>query len=103
MSLHQRQTHPEYVEGCFGCKASTLELGTGDAGKDIPEKKWQSRLNAYANAKAQGIQPGGTTPEKVQAAITASEALNRPYNAEKMPPAQKIDKRVATTMKEVGL
>lgn len=95
--------HTQCDEDCFGCKAKGLQLATGDAGRDIPERKWQSRLNAYANAKAQGIQPGGTTPEKVQAAITASEALNRPYNAEKMPPAQKIDKRVATTMKEVGL
>lgn len=103
MSLHQIQTHPEYVEGCFGCKASTLELGTGDAGKEIPEKKWQSRLDAYASAKAQGIQPAGTTPEKVQAAITASEALNRPYDAHKMPPAHKIDNKVASTMKEIGI
>lgn len=23
-SLHQRRTHPIYVDGCFGCRAHTL-------------------------------------------------------------------------------
>jgi hypothetical protein len=41
MTLHQIQTHPEYVEGCFGCKVGTLELNSGDAAKPISEKKWQ--------------------------------------------------------------
>ena len=40
MNLHQIQKHPEYVEGCFGCKIGTLELGVGDAARDIPDKKW---------------------------------------------------------------
>ena len=88
---------------CFGCKAKSLQLNAGDATRDISKKKWDSRLNGYAAAKAQGIQPGGTSPEKVQAAITASETLNRPYNAEKMPAAHKVDNRVASVMKEVGI
>jgi len=88
---------------CFGCKAKSLQLNAGDATRDISKKKWDARLNGYAAAKAQGIQPGGTTPEKVQAAITASETLNRPYNAEKMPAAHKVNNKVAEVMKEVGI
>ena len=55
MNLHQKQLHPEYVEGCFGCKIGTLELGTGDATRDVSDKKWNAELNAYANARAQGM------------------------------------------------
>lgn len=88
---------------CFGCKAKGLQLNAGDATRDISKKAWDSRLNGYANAKAQGIQPGGTTPEKVRAAYEASETLNRPYNAEKMPPAHKVNDKVAEVMKEVGI
>jgi hypothetical protein len=88
---------------CFGCKAKGLQLNAGDATRDVSKKAWDSRLNGYANAKAQGIQPGGTTPEKVRAAYEASETLNRPYNAEKMPPAHKVNNKVAEVMKEVGI
>jgi hypothetical protein len=88
---------------CFGCKAKGLQLNAGDATRDISKKAWNSRLNGYANAKAQGIQPGGTTPEKVRAAYEASETLNRPYNAEKMPAAHKVNDKVAEVMKEVGI
>jgi hypothetical protein len=88
---------------CFGCKAKGLQLNAGDATRDISKKKWDSRLNGYADAKAQGIQPGGTTPEQVRAAYEASEKLNRPYNAEKMPPAHKVDNKVVEVMKEVGI
>jgi hypothetical protein len=59
MNLHQRQTHPEYVEGCFGCKVTTLEMGVGDANSKVAmsNSKWDAELNAYRNASAQGIQP----------------------------------------------
>lgn len=102
MGLHQIQTHPDYIEGCFGCKASTLELGTGDAARDIPDKKWNSELQAYRDAKSQGIQPGGTTMAHVEAAYTASETMGKAYNSEKMPKAHKIDKKTAEVMKEIG-
>jgi len=75
MNLHQKQKHPEYVEGCFGCKVTTLELGTGDATRDISDKKWNSELQAYRDAKSQGIQPGGTSRAHVEAAYAASVTL----------------------------
>jgi hypothetical protein len=102
MGLHQRQTHPEYVEGCFGCKIQLLELSTGDAKRDISDKKWVGELNAYREARAQGIQPAGTTHKHIQQAYTASEVLNKPYNADTMPTATNITKQSVEVMKEIG-
>ena len=102
MGLHQRQTHPEYVEGCFGCKIQLLELSTGDAKRDISDKKWVGELAAYKDARAQGIQPAGTTHRHIQQAYAASEALNKPYDANTMPKAQDINKKSVEVLKEVG-
>lgn len=95
MGLHQIQTHPEFTEGCFGCKVMTLELNAGDATRDISDKKWQGKLQNYRNARAEGIQPGGTSERHVEAARVASERLGKAYNAETMPQAQLVTKRVA--------
>ena len=102
MSLHQRTKHPEYVEGCFGCKVSTLELNTGDAGRPIADKQWQSRLKFYKDARNQGIQPAGTHRGQVEAAIDASETLGKAYDAGTMGVrADKVTKSVAEVMKAV--
>lgn len=102
MGLHQIRTHPEYVEGCFGCKALGLELGAGDATRDISDKKWTSELQAYRDAKAQGIQPNGTSRAQVEAAYAASVTLGTAYNSETMPKAHQITKKTAEVMKEIG-
>ena len=49
MSLHQRQVHPEFVEGCFGCKVGTLQLTPGDATTrlNMSPRKWDKELKAY--------------------------------------------------------
>jgi len=88
---------------CFGCKAKTLQMNAGDATRDIPDKKWTSELNEYKAARAEGIQPGGTTRAHIEAARTASENMGKAYNSETMAPAHQIDKKVATTMKELGI
>lgn len=107
MNLHQVQKHPEFVEGCFGCKVTTLQMATGDASGNIiasgtTQKKWDSELAFYKDARAQGIQPEGTNRKAVEKAIEASEVLNKPYNAEKMPKAKNIDKSTVAVMKEIG-
>jgi hypothetical protein len=102
MNLHQRQAHPEYVEGCFGCKIGTLELGTGDATRDISDKKWTSELQAYRDARAQGIQPAGTTRAHVEAAYEASAILGKAYNSETMPKTKDINKKSTEVLKELG-
>jgi len=106
MGLHQRQTHPEYVEGCFGCKIQLLELSTGDARGDViasgtTQKKWNSELEAYRSARAQGIQPNGTNRKQVEAAHKASEKLGVAYDGNTMVQAKKIDKPTATVMREL--
>jgi hypothetical protein len=102
MNLHQIQAHPEYVEGCFGCKIGTLELGTGDATRDISDKKWTSELQAYRDARDQGIQPAGTTRAHVEAAYEASETLGKAYNSETMPKTIDINKKSTEVLKELG-
>jgi hypothetical protein len=83
MSLHRRTTHPEYVEGCFGCKVSTLEMGVGDANSKVSMSttKWDAELKAYKDARAQGIQPAGTSMKAVQKAIDISNKTGKAYGA----------------------
>lgn len=83
MSLHQRTKHPEFVEGCFGCKIATLELGTGDAGRpeSMSQKKWDKELNLYKSARDQGIQPAGTSTKQIQKAIDDSNKVGKAFDA----------------------
>ena len=106
MALHRIVTHPEYVEGCFGCKISILQLSTGDARGDViasgtTQKKWDSELEAYRSARAQGIQPNGTRRKQIEAAHDASERLGTAYNGNTMVQARKLDKKTANVMKEL--
>ena len=55
----------------------------------------------YKEARRQGIQPAGTTMDKIIAAEKASENLGRAYNAEKDPNAKTIDKKTAMAINEV--
>lgn len=83
MSLHSRTTHPEYVEGCFGCKVSTLEMGVGDANSKVSMSttKWDAELKAYKDARAQGIQPAGTSMKAVRKAVDISNKTGKAYGA----------------------
>ena len=81
MSLHQRQKHPEYVEGCFGCKASTLDLNPGEANSRLTmsAKKWDKELALYRTARAQGIQPDGTSTKQIRKAMEISNKTGKAY------------------------
>jgi len=94
--------HPEPVEGCFGCKGLSLQMNSGDAKRDIPDKKWNAELEAYRSARAQGIQPNGTSMKDIVAAHQASEVMGKAYDGDTMPKAHKINKGVAQVMKEIG-
>ena len=96
------EAHPTYVEGCFGCKASTLQMNPGDAKRDIPDKKWNSELASYRKARESGIQPAGTTHAHVEQAYQASETLGKAYDADTMPKAKDINKTTAAVLKEIG-
>jgi hypothetical protein len=92
-----------HLDPCFGCKAKGLQLSTGDANgrAAMPKRKWEGELQAYRDARRQGIQPAGTTMEKIEAAHKASENLGRAYNAEKDPNAKRIDKKTANVINEL--
>ncbi len=52
----------------------------GVAGGDASaEKRWDKELSAYRDARAQGIQPTGTTMPKIEAALRASDAAGAAY------------------------
>ena len=94
--------HPTPVDGCFGCKGLTLQMNSGDAKRDIPDKKWNAELKAYRDARDQGIQPAGTSMRHIEQAHKASEVLGKAYNAETMPKAKDISNKTAEVMKEIG-
>ena len=83
MSLHRLKTHPEYVEGCFGCKASTLDLNPGEASSRLTmsAKKWDNELALYRSARAQGIQPSSTKTKDIRNAIDISNKTGRAFGA----------------------
>ncbi len=95
--------HPVPIDGCFGCKGLTLQMNSGDAKRDISDKKWTSELKAYKDARAQGIQPAGTSMRHIQEAHKASEVLGKAYNADTMPKASDINTKTAEVMKELGV
>lgn len=98
-------THAVYTDGCFVCKMVTLELSPGDASsnKEVSKKKWNKELDAYADARSQGIQPAGTRLGQIERAIEASDTLGKAYDAGTMPKAESITKAHASVMKEVGM
>jgi hypothetical protein len=69
---------------------------------DATSRKWEGELKRYKEARRQGIQPAGTTMDKIIAAEKASENLGRAYNAEKDPNAKHINKQTAKTINELG-
>jgi hypothetical protein len=99
--------HTACDDDCFGCKAKGLQLATGDAAGNIiasgtTQKKWDKELAFYKDARAQGVQPEGTSRKAVEKALDASATLNQAYNAEKMPKANQITKEAVAVMKEIG-
>lgn len=81
MSLHRIRKHPEFVEGCFGCKASTVDLNAGEASSRLTmsAKKWDNELALYRSARAQGIQPDSTKTKDIRKAIDISNKTGRAY------------------------
>jgi len=99
--------HTQCGDDCFGCKVKDLQLNAGDAKHSIvasgtTQKKWDKELAFYKEARAQGVQPEGTSRSAVQKALEASEVLNKPYNGGKMPKANTINNKTVEVMKEIG-
>jgi hypothetical protein len=58
-------------------------MNSGDAAsnKMMTNKKWDGELQAYRDARAQGIQPAGTSMAKVRQAIEISDKTGVAYQA----------------------
>lgn len=97
--------HVDCDDDCFGCKVRTLQLNTGDANssKVMSNKKWHGELDAYREARDQGIQPEGTSMDAIQKAVEASEAMGKAYDANTMTSARFIDKKSVNDLSEVGV
>ena len=82
MSKHVREVHPEFVEGCFGCKVSTLELGVGSAKSSgvMTAKAHDKELGSYFDAIRQGIEPVSTRQKDIDAAVRLSNATGTAFD-----------------------
>jgi len=68
------------------------------------EKLHEAELNAYAQARRDGLQPAATTQKAVNEAYRASELIGKPYNADTMPPTAAIpNQRTATVATQAGM
>ena len=79
MSLHRERTHAKYVDGCFGCKASTLSY------QDMHIRAWSHandrELDAYRSARKDGIQPATTKMKDITKAVRLSDKLGKAAKA----------------------
>jgi hypothetical protein len=80
--------HDSYAQ-CLRAANATVTATTSSSLQGMWSKT-KSDLTAYETARRNGIQPGGTTVEKVRQAEDASRHLGRPYDANTMPPADMI-------------
>lgn len=78
MALHLR-THPEPVEGCFGCKAASVSIlgyikprESGWVARD-KQKAWDSECDNYRAAVKEGIEPDATNRRSVELAREISD------------------------------
>ena len=67
-------------------RASNLQLNAGDAAgayvaNGWTDKKWNAELDLYRSARAQGIQPDGTTTAKVRQALDVSDKTGVAYGS----------------------
>lgn len=64
---------------CMRSKNLQLNPNLSDTGAS---KAWDGELQAYRDARAQGIQPAGTTKQKVQEAVEISNRTGKAFNAD---------------------
>lgn len=69
---------------CVRAKNTRVAWANSAKGLDkTAEKKWDKELQSYRDARAQGIQPAGTTTDKIQTAVEMSNLTGRAFDAAK--------------------
>ena len=67
-------------------RASNIQMSTGDANGELvnngwTNKKWDSELKLYREARSQGIQPEGTSTDKIRKAMDVSDKTGHAYGS----------------------
>lgn len=98
--IHQ-ETHPEFVEGCFGCRIASVGIAASAMPTRHPaaaetlerQKRLDKDMRAYRAAKANGVQPMTLTgcADNLAMAQTKTEA-------EALPSAVKLARRFGTVL-----
>lgn len=80
VEISAHSTHIEYVENCFGCKAQTLELSTGDArsSRGMSNRAFNAEMTAYQGAIKEGLDPRTTNMVDINAAKHAADKAGKP-------------------------
>ena len=79
------QDHESYGE-CLRAKATRVAYSSSATGWDLTrQKKWDAELQAYRDARAEGIQPAGTSMRKIDEAKKISDHIGRPFDASAAP------------------
>lgn len=74
--------HDSYSE-CLRSKGTKVAYANSANNWDYTrQKKWDSELAYYRDTVAQGIQPSGTTRDKIDAAVAISDRTGKPYRAD---------------------
>lgn len=67
-------------------RASNIQMSTGDANGGLVDggwtnKKWDNELKLYRDARAQGIQPEGTSTAKIRKALDVSDKTGHAFGS----------------------
>ena len=75
------QDHESWGQ-CMRSKALRIGYANSAGGSDLSaQKRWDSDLDFYKNARAQGIQPAGTNRSQVERAVEISNITGTAYQA----------------------
>lgn len=67
---------------CMRAKNTRVGWAASASGLDrTTEKKWDAELQLYRDARADGIQPAGTSTKKIRQARELSELTGKPFDA----------------------
>lgn len=72
----------ESYAACLKGKSLRIAYANSANGLDYTQqKKWDRELSAYKDARAEGIQPSGTSLDKIENAKRISDATGKAYDA----------------------
>ena len=75
------QNHESYA-ACLRAAGTKVAYCNSAGGYDYTKQKaWDSELDLYRAARAEGIQPASTQRRDIEAAIRASDATNTAFQA----------------------